>query len=366
MSTDAGKSTLVLPAEMSEDNGKVSALSPNVIVRQMREDDLEDADRVMRLSFGTFIGLPDPMSFAGDADYVYTRYRADPQAALVAESDGKVVGSNFALHWGSVGILGPLTIHPKFWDKGLARLLLEETMNIFERWNVRHAGLFTFAESIKHIHLYQKFDFWPRFLTAVMSKPVDEGGGSAANKKKNAFHRYSQLSAASEKERIVDACKALTGKIYDGLDLANEIYSVDKQRLGDTILIYANDDDDDDDDNNYDDDDKTCDGSLIGFAICHCGAKTEAGSGNCYVKFGAAATGLGSRERFERLLDACESFASSQNLSRITAGVNMGRHEAYRMMVARKFRTDLQGVAMHRGNEQGYNTRDVCLIDDWR
>ena len=55
-------------------------------VRRMREDDLQEADRIMRLAFGTFIDLPDPAWFAGDADFVYTRYRADPSAALVAEA----------------------------------------------------------------------------------------------------------------------------------------------------------------------------------------------------------------------------------------------------------------------------------------
>jgi hypothetical protein len=108
------------------------------------------------------------------------------------------------------------------------------------------------------------------------------------------------------------------------------------------------------------------DGPLAGFAVCHCGPGTEAGSGNCYVKFGAAAPGPGSAERFGRLLDVCESFAGSRNLPRLIAGVNTGRSDAYRMMIARKFRTDLQGIAMHRPDEPGYNRKDVYLIDDWR
>ena len=39
---------------------------------------------------------------------------------------------------------------------------------------VRHEGLFTFAHSPEHIALYQHFGFWPRFLTAIMSKPVSQ------------------------------------------------------------------------------------------------------------------------------------------------------------------------------------------------
>jgi N-acetylglutamate synthase-like GNAT family acetyltransferase len=305
----------------------------------MQESDLGEADRIFRLAFGTFLGLPDPMSFAGDSDFVYTRYQADPQAALVAEVDGRIAGSNFALHWGSVGVFGPLTIHPDFWDRGAARSLLEGTMDIFAKWQVTHAGLFTFAQSAKHIHLYQKFGFWPRFLTAVMSKkPVEKNPATP--------FRYSQLAAA-EKEQAVAACKKLTGDIYAGLDLGMEIRSVDRQGLGDTVMIHDG-------------------SSLAGFAICHCGPKTEAGSGNCYIKFGAAAPGPGSAQRFERLLDACEAFAHSRGLSRIIAGANTGRHGAYKSMISRKFHTDMQGVAMHWPNEPGYNREDVYIIDDWR
>jgi hypothetical protein len=78
-----------------------------VIVRPMKEEDLDEADRVMRLAFGTFLGTPEALKFLDNADFVHTRYWADPPGALAAEVDGKIVGSNFALDWGSMGILGP-------------------------------------------------------------------------------------------------------------------------------------------------------------------------------------------------------------------------------------------------------------------
>ena len=50
-------------------------------------------------------------------------------------------------------------MRPDFWDRGVAQRLLAATMELFERWEIRHAGLFTFAESPKHVALYQKFGF---------------------------------------------------------------------------------------------------------------------------------------------------------------------------------------------------------------
>ena len=68
----------------------------DVMVRPLQEGDLAEADRIMRLAFGTFLGLSDPGGFMGDADYVRTRWAADPAAALAAEVGGRLVGTNFA------------------------------------------------------------------------------------------------------------------------------------------------------------------------------------------------------------------------------------------------------------------------------
>ncbi len=118
-------------------------------VRPMREADLSEARRILRLAFGTFIGAPDPENFRADCDYVATRFRANPHAALVAEAEGMVAGSNFATCWGSFASFGPLTVHPERWNQGIAQALLDATTDLFGAWNVKAAGLFTFAHSPK-------------------------------------------------------------------------------------------------------------------------------------------------------------------------------------------------------------------------
>jgi hypothetical protein len=109
------------------------------------------------------------------------------------------------------------------------------------------------------------------------------------------------------------------------------------------------------------------DSKLLGFAVCHCGPGSEAGSGACYIKFGAARPGAEAAKIFGRLLDACEALASVEGMSRLIAGVNTARRETYRRMLARGFRADiLQGVTMHRPDEPGYDRPDVYAVDDWR
>jgi GNAT superfamily N-acetyltransferase len=314
--------------------------SASVSVRPLRESELDEAKRIFHLAFGTFLGLPDPMQFWPDRDYVRTRYHADPSSALAAEVEGQPVGTNFATNWGSVGFFGPLTIRPDSWDRGVAKKLLEPTMELFARWGTKHAGLFTFAQSAKHVGLYQKFGFWPRFLTAIMSTPVHEIEPPLKTSS------YYELTGSQQAE-CVEACRQLTDAIYEGLNVQQEIHAVAHRKLGDTVLLWD-------------------DSLLAAFAVCHCGPDTEAGKDTCYVKFGSVRPGPAAGQTFERLLDACESFALRRGLSRLEAGVNLACHGAYERMLARGFHTDIQGVAMHKPNDPGYNRPDVYLIDDWR
>lgn len=311
----------------------------DVAVRAMRAEDVAVADRIFRLAFGTFLRLPDPSTFAGDGDWVRGRWRADPSAAFVAVRDGEVVGSNLAARWGSVGLFGPLSVHPDLWDHGVGRRLLDPVMERFTAWGTTDAGLFTFADSAKHAALYGRYGFHPRLLTAVMAKPVAPGG-------RVAWTTYSALPEVARAACLAD-CRSLTGSLYDGLDVTREIAAVHADKLGDSVLVAV-------------------DGRLAGLAACHVGAGSEAGGDACYVKFGAVRSGAAAARDFDALLDACEAFAASRGVKRLVAGTNLAREGAYRRMMALGFRTIIQGVAMHRPNAPAYSRPEVWAIDDWR
>ncbi|MCA9774292.1 MAG: GNAT family N-acetyltransferase, partial [Myxococcales bacterium] len=199
----------------------VDPLSGDVAIGPLEKEHLDAADQVMRVAFGTFLGLPDPTRFAGDASYVRPRWEADPTSAFAATADGAFAGSNFTTRWGSVGFFGPLTVRPDHWDRGLGARLVEAAMARFEDWGVRHAGLYTFADSAKHQGLYRRFGFRPRFLTAILAKPAAAGAAD--------FIRYSTLDDA-DRSAFLDEARAVSDAIYEGLDLAEEIEAV--RRLG--------------------------------------------------------------------------------------------------------------------------------------
>jgi GNAT superfamily N-acetyltransferase len=309
-------------------------------VRQLAATDVPEADRLFRLAFGTFLGLPDPQSFTGDADIIGTRWRAKPALAVGAYRDDVLVGSSFVTCWGHFGFVGPVTVHPELWDKGVAKLLMAETVAVLERAGVRQAALITFAHSAKHIALYQKFGFWPQHLTPVMSKPV-AGSGSLAG-----WQRFSTLEAAGRAASL-SGCARLTDTLLSGLDLTPEIEAIASQRLGETILLED-------------------DEGVAAFANCHIGKGSEAGSGVLFVKFAAVRPGARAPTLFARLLDACEALAARAGCREIVAGVNTARHEAYRQTIDRGFRAFMEGVAMLRPNQPGYNRPDCFVIDDLR
>jgi GNAT superfamily N-acetyltransferase len=308
-----------------------------VVVRRLEEGELAEADRIMRVAFGTFLGLPDPMAFMGDADYVRTRWAADPTVALAAELDGRLVGTNFVTRWGSVGFFGPLTVLPDLWNTGVARALLDATMPIFTEWGVTHCGLFTFGHSTKHVALYQTYGFMPRFLTAVMAKPPAAGSTTGT-----------LLSEALDPQAAVAGCHAITDALYPGFEVDREIRAAQHQKLGDTVLVTDQD------------------GSVAAFAVCHTGPGTEAGSGACFIKVGAARPGPQVEADFGRLLDACEAYAARSGAQVLIAGVNTSRRGAYRTLVARGYRAELIGVTMHRPDEDGYHHPGAWVLDDWR
>jgi GNAT superfamily N-acetyltransferase len=310
---------------------------PDVMVRPLTERDLRDADTIFRTAFNTFVGVD---NLFGDTDYISTRWHTDPSSTVGAEREGRLIGSNFIADWGSIGFFGPLTVDPQLWDEGIASRLMDATLQLFADRGIAHTGLFTFPHSAKHLGLYQKFGYSPQRLTPVLAKRLGRPPELPPG--------WSTLSSAgADRDGLVAACRTLTDEVYAGLDLSREIAAVETQRLGDTVVL-------------------TDDRGVAAMAVCHVGAGTEAGSGACYVKFGAVRPGRDTAHRFEQLLDGCEVFATRQDAQALLLGVNTACTEAYASVARRGFRAELIGVIMQRPDGPGYHRPGTYVIDDWR
>jgi GNAT superfamily N-acetyltransferase len=315
----------------------------NAAIRPLTRADLPEAQRIVRRAFGTFLGAPDLDTFWTDFDYVYGRFGAEHTVAFAADEEDALAGVNFATRWGSVGLFGPLATRPDLWNRGLAQPLVKAASDAFDEWGVSHAGLCTFPHSTKHIWLYQKFGFYPRYLTPIMAAPT----GTAIATDDERWSRYSGLSSGQRQEAAA-AVRELCEELFPGLDLAPEIRTCALRNLGDTLLLWEGD------------------SRLAGFAVCHWGPASEAEAGYLFVKFGAVRPGAGADARFAALLDACTALARSVGMENVLAGVNLAREEAYRQMLARGFRSRMNVVTMHRPNEACYSRLGLYVLDDWR
>ena len=306
----------------------------------MRADELEEAGRIVRLAFGTFLSLPNPMDFMGDRDFVTPRWHARNTKLLAARENGKLIGSNMATRWGSFAFFGPLTVLPEYWNRGVAQQLLAATMKIFDRWGVRHSALFTFPHSPRHVGLYQKFGYWPGSLTALMKRaPAPPAWALVEGAKVPVL--LSSLTK-KEQEQAIAACAKLTNTLERGLDLGDEMRAVMAQRIGEVVLIEGR-------------------RALDAFAVCMHGAGSEGGEKTCYVKFAAARSG----ERFERLLDAIDALALAQG-SEVEAGVSLACKDAFQRMRAHGYRVVTNGVAMQKPHGDGFNRAAAYVLNDWR
>ncbi len=318
---------------MSNNEGPgTMAAKEDIKIGVLKRSEVEEGERIFQVGFSKFLGIADPVTFVGDRRFVVPRWKAGNVKVLAAREGGRLIGVNAVTRWGSFGFFGPLVVLPEYWRRGVAQRLLMETMKVFEGWGVRHTGLFTFAHSAKHVGLYQKFGYWPGYLTAVMEFEPDKAG------------EFVVLSGLGKKarEEAIAACARLTGRIEKGLDLTGEMRSVLAQRVGDVVLMYRHE-------------------VLEGFAVCMHGAGSEGGAKVCYVKFGAAGGGKG----FDLLLEACEAFAASRGVG-LEIGVNLAREDAARRMRARGYKVHTLGVAMQRPHAEGFNRADAYVVDDWR
>jgi hypothetical protein len=47
-----------------------------ITIGPLKQSELDEADRIVRLAFGAFLGVPDPLDFMGDRTFMTSRWRS--------------------------------------------------------------------------------------------------------------------------------------------------------------------------------------------------------------------------------------------------------------------------------------------------
>jgi GNAT superfamily N-acetyltransferase len=95
--------------------------------------------------------------------------------SVVAEADGKIVGSNFLWEEDAIAGVGPITIDPTIQDEGCGRLLMENVLARAAQKNFAGVRLVQAAYHNRSLSLYTKLGFAVREPLATMQgKPLQQ------------------------------------------------------------------------------------------------------------------------------------------------------------------------------------------------
>jgi len=315
--------------------------APDIEIRQLREDEFDEAALCDRTAFSTFLGLPKPAAFRPGADVIGPRSRAWREASLALTENGRLAGIALMMRWGSVAIVGPVTVLPEDWGKGYARRLMDELVRRAEAAGVEDMALITHVQSPTHVRLYESFGFEMQRVTTIMVKqPGDAIGMDGCN----------VISADDDKAvaRLVQGARVATDEVLPGLDLSSEITSVANENTGEFVVVQGDTP------------------GANGFAICHYGPGSEASTGQYYVKFACVRSDEDATAHFAALLQACEARSAILGADTIIAGTSTARTHAYEAMKSAGFRAIINCIAMMRPAGNLHNRPNVMAIDDWR
>ncbi len=303
-----------------------------VLVREMRADDVVAAGEVHRRAFAEQTGDP---SFGEGSDVVRTRFESGNVVGFVADDGGAVLGSLLLTRWGSFGVLGPLSVDPSAQGRGIAQLLLDRGVAELDSWELAGSGLYTFADSPKHRHLYERYGF------------VDRGPAHLWRRTASLAGEYDVLPPDDLQARASYLWKLrqLTSAQLAGWDLTVETTAMLEQGLGSVVLPprYRG----------------------LAFALCHVGTGSEAGPDACYVK--AAVVHRDESDVLMRaLLEAVEAFAVDHGWLRLEAGAPASRTMVSRALLDSGWTPSGTGMVMTRPGDVGALGADAGVLDDWR
>lgn len=191
----------------------------NVQIRSMRHEDIETCGRICYEAFKAIAekhnfppDFPSPDAAAGLLSQLVSR---DDIYSIVAEVDGRVVGSNFLWEVAVISGVGPITVDPLVQNGTIGRRLMSEVMRRAEERGASGVRLVQAAYHNRSLSLYTKLGFDTREpLSILQGQPLGlEIPGHAVR---------------AAREGDVDACNKLSLSVH-GHDRSRELLFAIKQ-----------------------------------------------------------------------------------------------------------------------------------------
>jgi GNAT superfamily N-acetyltransferase len=145
----------------------------------LRQGTPQDADAVGRICYEAFTAIATKHGFPSDFPApeigigLLTMMLAHPGFySVVAQRDGRIVGSNFLDERGPIAGVGPITIDPGAQDVGIGRLLMQDVLNRAAARGFVGVRLLQSAYHSRSLGLYARLGFQVRDVVACMQGPA--------------------------------------------------------------------------------------------------------------------------------------------------------------------------------------------------
>jgi GNAT superfamily N-acetyltransferase len=141
----------------------------------------EDAEDCGSICYEAFKAIADQHNFPPDfpspevaAGLMASLLSRDDVYSVVAEADGRVVGSNFLWENGTIAGVGPITIDPAAQNVAVGRSLMEDVLRRAEERNIAGVRLVQAAYHNRSLSLYTKLGFDAREPLSNLQGPAIE------------------------------------------------------------------------------------------------------------------------------------------------------------------------------------------------
>ena len=197
-------------------------------LRTGRPSDAEIAGRICYEAFKTISGqhnFPPDFSSSEVASGLLSSLLSRPDVySVVAESEGRIVGSNFLLEDAAIAGVGPITVAPDVQNSAIGRCLMENVLDRARQKRFAGVRLVQAAFHNRSLSLYAKLGFEVREPLAIMQGPplrLDAPG----------------YTVRSARDGDMDACNRLCQNIH-GHDRGRELHHAVQEGTA-TVVEYA-------------------------------------------------------------------------------------------------------------------------------
>ncbi len=201
---------------------KESAKGTRTTELTLRAGRAEDAERCGSICYEAFKAIADQHNFPPDfpspkvaGGLITSLLSRDDVYSVVAEADGRVVGSNFLWENGTIAGVGPITIDPTAQNVAVGRRLMEDVLRRADERGFAGVRLVQAAYHNRSLALYTKLGFDTR-------EPLSNLQGEAIEQE---IPGYAVRSATEED---LDACNEVCFKVH-GHDRGPELLEAIRQ-----------------------------------------------------------------------------------------------------------------------------------------